>query len=1111
MPNNNELVGKALGFVRDGLSPYVDRETISAINAHRVEESDLKSFMVKEQLLNTRQSDWDASALLKLITHQAFWHKIFRRTLGREHRRYASELRDWRNKWAHQKPFSDDDVVRALDTAVRLLSAVSATTESGAVEKLKLDLQRSLYDRRMRERNRTDYQQPAGQALTGLTPWRDVVKPHRDVSSGLYQQAEFAADLYQVHVGEGTIEYSDPAEFFRRTYQTKNLQALLIKGIKRLTSKPSDPVVGLQTNFGGGKTHSMLALYHLCSGTDPHAMEGVAALMARADVAALPNVRRVVLVGNKLTPGSPSAKRDGTQVNTIWGELAWQLGGREAYDAVAWDDRNSTNPGEKLQRLLHAYSPSLILIDEWVAYARQLHDDVDSATLPAGTFETQFTFAQTLTEAVKAVPNCFLVLSLPASIDIRHAGPVHTEDEEVGGERGKIALQRLQHVCGRIAAPWSPADAKEGFEIVRRRLFEPLESSQKADTRNRVAAKFRALYAAHERSFPNQVGARDYEQRIRDAYPIHPEVFDRLYSDWSTLPRFQRTRGVLRLMAAVIHQLWESNDRNPLIMPADIGLHFDDVRSEMVRYLPEHWDPIIQTDIDGASSLPAHLDGTKAIFGQHAICRRVARTIFLGSAPMAHASKGGITKQRTLLGAVLPGHRLPHYKDALSNLALEATYLYADDNRYRFDTRPTVTKLAAEIAEDLRGRAQLVKGELMIRLKGNCANEGDFAAVHVCPTSPDVVSDERAARLVVLGAEDTLSPGTDFAAEKMAARILESRGKTHRTFRNALVFLAADTNRWTDLDRSIRDYLAWTAIAEDHEKHNLTARQRKQAQQRAGMASEEVDRRTLDTYKWVLYPEQAHAGSALQWVTGSVSGSTPLAVRASAWLGRREALVGVLGPARLQMELNKVPLWRGNHVPIEQLLDDFFSYPYLPRLQNEHVLVHSIIEGIRQLMWKRDTFAYAEKYDEAARRYVGLRVGQEIVLDPYVSGLVVKPDVAAEQLRVEKESGNNSGSGALPVIATVGTNGKKPESGSEISKRPRWFSGSVTLDPAFAGVKAGEIAEDVIVHLSKLDGAKVTVTLEIDAQIPGGIDPDTVRTIRENARSLQFADANFEK
>jgi predicted AAA+ superfamily ATPase len=342
--------------------------------------------------------------------------------------------------------------------------------------------------------------------------------------------------------------------------------------VRRLSGHGGDPVVQLQTNFGGGKTHSMLALYHLFSGIAPTELIGIDTVLQEAEAKKLPTAKRVVLVGNKISPGNPSTKPDGTIVRTLWGELAWQLGGKKAFARIKADDEKATSPGDVLRELFTDYGPCLILIDEWVAYARQLHDQSD---LPAGGFETQFTFAQVLTESAKLAKSCLLVISLPAS-DTAASPHTQADDVEVGGRRGREALDRLRNVVGRVEASWRPASAEEGFEIVRRRLFEPMADPAQFKDRDVVARAFADLYRTQHQEFPPECRDADYEKRLKAAYPIHPEIFDRLYTDWSTLVKFQRTRGVLRLMAAVIHSLWEKGDRNPLILPANISV--DDPR-----------------------------------------------------------------------------------------------------------------------------------------------------------------------------------------------------------------------------------------------------------------------------------------------------------------------------------------------------------------------------------------------------------------------------------------------------------------------------------------------------------------------------------------------------
>jgi len=463
---NHERVGKALELLKNGLGPFAQREFTNHYKDRAKAEA--TRFIGDDRLnANKPMEQWDAGVLLRLMWES--WNNVFRLTLGHTERSLVSELREHRNKWAHQETFSSDDADRALDSMMRLLSAVSAP-QADEIGKMKMELRRLIFDEQMRyEKRKTAGTSIESTAVDHLKPWREVVTPHRDVASGRYQHAEFAADLWQVHLGEGTDEYKDPVEFFRRTYLTESLKGMLVGAVHRLAGQGGDPVVQLQTNFGGGKTHSMLALYHLFSGIAPTELADIDAVMQAAGTSKAPTANRVVLVGNKISPGNPSTKPDGTVVRTLWGELAWQLGGKKAFSRIKADDENATSPGDALRELFTEYGPCLILIDEWVAYARQLHDQSD---LPAGGFETQFTFAQVLTESAKLAGNCLLVISLPAS-DTAGSPHAQADDVEVGGQRGREALDRLRNVVGRLESSWRPASAEEGFEIVRRRLFEP--------------------------------------------------------------------------------------------------------------------------------------------------------------------------------------------------------------------------------------------------------------------------------------------------------------------------------------------------------------------------------------------------------------------------------------------------------------------------------------------------------------------------------------------------------------------------------------------------------------------------------------------------------------
>ena len=1091
---NHERVGKALELLKLGMIPFVERE-LKVVHGDQWQKVAMKSIRDERAIGKDGQVNWDTQNLLTLIWDQ--WHKVFKETFGYAEEALVRELRDIRNRWAHQEAFSTDDTYRALDSVGRLLEAVSAE-ESSELEKWKMELLRTRFDEQRRGKMRQKSFMPVeGTPSGGLQPWREIVAPHPDVASGNYQQAEFAADLWQVYAGEGSTEYHNPTEFFRRTFLTDGLRNLLISALKRLKGEGGDPVIELQTNFGGGKTHSMLALWHLFSGAAPKDLPGVEELVSESGLDVAKDVQRAVLVGTRISPGQPHTKPDGTVIRTLWGELAWQLGGKDGYTLVEEADRTATNPGAALTDLLELCSPCLILIDEWVAYARQLHDE---QVLPAGTFSTHFTFAQTLTECVKSVPNAMLVLSVPAS------------DNEIGGERGHSALDRIRNAIGRVEASWRPATTDESFEIIRRRLFEPIADNQLFIQQDAVARAFSDLYGAQHQEFPPGCREAEYERRMKAAYPIHPELFDRLFSDWSSLDKFQRTRGVLRLMAAVIHSLWERQDRSLLIMPANIPTDDPFVYSEMMHYLEDQWAPVIETDVDGPNSLPIKVDSENTNLGRYSACRRVARTIYMGSAPTQHASNKGIDDRQVKLGCVQPGETVATFGDALRRLTDQATYLYVDGQRYWYSTQPTVTRLADDRANQVHGDDVLE--EIRKRLRTEATKRGDFTRVHACLPAGDVL-DEIETCLVILGpeyahsAKDSASP-----ALREASSILDSRGTNPRNHKNTLVFLAADSSRLRDLEQSVRLYIAWDSIWNDRVSLNLDPFQSRQAETKRKNADDTVTSRIPETCQWLLVPTQSDPRSQMEWLSIRLQGQEDLAVRASRKLKSEELLLTQMGGTRLRYDLDQVPLWRGDNVGVKQLAEDFAKYTYLPRLQDSDVLLQAISDGAGLMTWHSETFGYAERWDEQQDRYLGLQAGRLTSVRLDADGVVVKPDVAKKQLDADATAiqPTSDGSGG----SLLGDGDTPPPDGEIPTEKPatvtlRRFHGHIRLDATRIARDAGVITQEVVQHFASLPGCDMEVSMEIHVRIPEGAPDNVIRTISENCRTLGFETHGFER
>jgi hypothetical protein len=465
----------------------------------------------------------------------------------------------------------------------------------------------------------------------------------------------------------------------------------------------------------------------------------------------------------------------------------------------------------------------------------------------------------------------------------------------------------------------------------------------------------------------------------------------------------------------------------------------------------------------------------------------------------------------------MPGESPAIFGDALRRLAGAATYLYQDGPRYWYSTQPTVTKLAEDRAEQLKRDPDKVVHELNMRLRKDLERKGDFSRIHPMPQSGQDVPDDLDARLVVLGVDHPYSKEPGSAAEAAAKAILEMRGNTPRLYRNTLVFLAADKIRLQDLDEAARKYLAWESILAEKVTLNLDPQQVKQAETQKVAADGTVTARLPETYQWLLVPLQKTPQAAIEWQPMRLSGQDALAVRASKKLKGDELLITSFAATRLRMELDRVPLWRGDHVAIKQIVEDFARYLYLPRLRDSTVLLGAIRDGFGLLTWEQDAFAYADSFDETAGRYRGLRGGQIVALaDSDAPGLLVKGVIARKQMDAESVKPPVGGPPIGPTVERDGPKASGPLTGqpgppAPSAAQPKRFHGTVTLDATRVGRDASRIADEVIAHLSGLVGATVTVTLEIEAEIPSGAPDHVVRTVTENSRTLKFTSQGFEK
>lgn len=1106
---NRQRIEEALEILRGALEEYFQKALDTKLGSGTWHLA-----VAGSDKYNTGTAHVDLTRLFDIF--HTYLKDVFRPAMGPAVVGFMHEANHIRNKWAHQEAFDTRDTLRALDTIERILEVAGTPDEVMRVATSYQQLRQSEVTERARSETRKVTQQIKSQGSDALIPWREVITPHEDVRTGNLKEAEFAADLWQVHQGSAGPEYGDPTAFFRRTYLTEGLSSLLETSYRRLSGQGGDPVIELQTNFGGGKTHSMIALYHLASCQSLAELPGLDALIKELGTAEKLCVQRAVLVGTKLSANQARTKPDGTVVRTLWGELAWQLAGPEGFALVADSDRSGHAPGaDVLQAVFDLAGDSLILIDEWVAFVRQLYGGADRDAI-AGSFEANLTFAQNLTEAVTNTPGVLLAASLPSS------------DVEVGGDGGKEALRILQHTFSRVKASWRPASTNESFEIVRRRLFDDVVDPRKRDATIRL---FLEQYRDGKSQFPTKVHDAAYRKRMEAAYPFHPETFDQLFEVWGALDTFQRTRGVLRLMANVVFVLWDRKDASPLIMPANLPLDYMSVATEMGSYLPDSWSSVIAHDIDGDSAVSLMLDRENPNFDRMSAARRVARSIFLGSAPMKtiEGESRGINSRSILLGVAQPGESLAIFGDALRQMTTRSTYLYSEHDNYWFSTQPSVTQVAQERKAQLKDDD--VDHELEQWLRKDQGKRGIFDRVHIAPASTGDVADTPEVSLVILGPgmahvrRQLGGAGVETsAAVKGAAAILESRGDGRRQHRNSVLFLAPDQNDLTSLRDAMKDWMVWKGIVESKEILTLNTQQIRQAETRRDDAARTVDARIRETWSWLLSPHQeAPPGSPVEWEQVQVkSGGNDdsLAMAAGKKAIQDEKVIGVLAPLMLRQEIDSIPTFQDGwtHIRFGDLQNWFADYLYLYRLKDPVVLEESIraMQGV--LMWE-DYFGIADGYDEATNRYIGLKWGHKeaLLMQLTKNTLLIHPELAKRQRASEEEEeekrppggGDGDGDGS-------GDGGDSGDDGDGGDKRPpvveklltRYF-GSVTINPQTMASSVAEVQQHVLMHLQALYGAKVTISVEIEASYPEGFPVEVQEKVRKGSADLKFEQSDF--
>jgi len=865
-----------------------------------------------------------------------------------------------------------------------------------------------------------------------MKPWWQVAIPHRDVREG--RIGDFAADLRSIIRGEASVEYIDPETFFRRTHLTKGLENIVSDVLITLSREGErGKVIQIQTPFGGGKTHALVYLYHLFkNGERFKHIPDIEKILSKIGLKNVPKVKVAVFVGTVHDP---------LKGKTPWGEIAEQLG---SYDLVREHDEKRLSPGRDIiEKILNNNKPVLLLIDELTEYivkAKEFEDQV-------------FAFSQELTEAVsKSLTQCVLVCTLPSSAPY--------------GERGEKVLSQLQRIFGRMQVIYTPVEGEEIYEIIRKRLFEDLGDTKEHEI---VASEYFDLYQRLGEEVPPEFREIRYKEKIKKAYPFHPETIDVLFERWGTIPTFQRTRGVLRLLAEIVHDNFVRQDPSPLIQPANINLSNSRIRRIFVDHIGEVFESVLGSDVVGEDARTVKIDRQMGSeYAKFKVATGLATSIFFYSFPATE--RRGISIQRLRVAFLREGIPPAIVGDALKKLEdIDGPlYLHFEKGLYYFSSQVGLNRIILDKEEAIK--EEEIKEEIKRRIEKIAGK--DFE-VYVWPASNADIPDNKKLKLVILPLELMVdNPNTD----KFIQDILTNYSTGYRTYKNTLMFLVSDPNEYDGLKESVRRYLALKTITSDKEVwKTLTEADKERANQWFKDKDSEVWFKIISTYRYLI---KGSKDGLKKFDLGipTVGEKPSFTMRVKHYLKDQEVLLDKLSPKVL---LEKTFSEKDERKSLVEIWEAFLKYYELPLLESESVLKNAVAKGVQDGVF-------------------GLSIGdkvwyEESVSPPEISDdtIVVRKEMAAkmrEEVKGEKIEREITPTKPEEVKAP-------PQVGKESLRR-------IAIEAEIPWDKLSDLIRGVFMPLNR-EGVKISLKMKIEATSEKGISKDTLDLkVRETLRQI---------
>lgn len=760
----------------------------------------------------------------------------------------------------------------------------------------------------------------------GLTPWYKVVTPREDLREGRpLDAAEFAVHLDQVRDHRAPPDYQSPDRFFERTYMTRTLSDLASQVLRRLSGEVTETsaVFNMTTQFGGGKTHALTLLYHLArQGPGAEQWQGVKRLLDTAGVPRVPKAETAVFVGTEFDSLTGRGGNDGTPLRrTPWGEIAYQLGGSEALAIVAEHDKQGISPaGDVIRRMLPRGRPCLILLDELMNYI--------SRNRSSGLGSQLYDFVQNLSEVARGEKGVVLAVSIPASeIEM-------TADDEADYER-------LKKMLDRVGKAMLMSAESETSEIIRRRLFEWCGLPEAGKRVCRAHAEWVRDYRDQLPDWFPFDGAYD---AFADAYPFHPCTLSVFERKWQSLPRFQRTRGILRLLALWVSLAYRDGykgvHRDPLIGLGTAPLEDPTFRAALFEQLGENrLEVVVTTDICGKQDAHAENLDKSAIhtIKKARLHRKAATSVFF-------ESNGGQALERCTLRELRldvcdPSIEIGNIEtvmEALSPPNGACYYLHVEQSKYYFSTKATLTKVIADRKTSVK--ADEIKDLVRERVKDAMGSKPGLEIV-LFPEKSGDIADRPALTLVVLAPEQTMEQEQETRA--WIESVVRDHGSSARTFKNALIFAVPESD--STLKSEAKDLLALKAIQEDTSLQ-LDDRDKRELPESIRKAERDLQEAVWRSYNKLIVLTKDYGYRTIDLGLGhSSEGESLVAVYVSRLEEADEIVTAqTVNPRKI------VENWAPAFVewPTEQVRDAFYSSPRLPRVLHKTAIASTIARGV---------------------------------------------------------------------------------------------------------------------------------------------------------------------